>query len=133
MLTLMREMSVISVSVLSNRTSSLTRPLLVPTEMNLDNATTHHLLKFNKSNQGTSFAEKTARRNVAPEHWVFLAGTGGGGGLPPEPTTCTHRGFQPEDHMGTLAGWAQWGQREPNQTPDQDIRLTLHRANIKHR
>ena len=33
---------------------------------------------------GTSFAEKTARRNVAPEHWVFLAGTGGGverGGL----------------------------------------------------
>ena len=28
---------------------------------------------------GTSFAEKTARRNVAPEHWVFLAGTGGGG------------------------------------------------------
>ena len=27
---------------------------------------------------GTSFAEKTARRNVAPEHWVFLAGTGGG-------------------------------------------------------
>ena len=29
---------------------------------------------------GTSFAEKTARRNVAPEHWVFLAGTGGGGG-----------------------------------------------------
>ena len=40
MLTLMREMSVISVSVLSNRTSSLTRPLLVPTEMNLDNATT---------------------------------------------------------------------------------------------
>jgi len=27
---------------------------------------------------GTSFAEKTARRNVAPEHWVFLAGMGGG-------------------------------------------------------
>ena len=59
MLTLMREMSVISVSVLSNQTSSLTRPLLVPTEMNLlvptemnlDNATTHHLLRFNKSNQ----------------------------------------------------------------------------------
>ena len=28
----------------------------------------------------TSFAEKTARRNVAPERWVFLARTGGGGG-----------------------------------------------------
>ena len=27
---------------------------------------------------GTSFAEKTARRNVAPERWVFLAGTGEG-------------------------------------------------------
>ena len=45
MLTLMREMSVICVSVLSNLTSSLTRPLLLPTEMNLDNATTHHLLR----------------------------------------------------------------------------------------
>ena len=28
---------------------------------------------------GNLFAEKTARRNVAPEHWVVLAGTGGGG------------------------------------------------------
>ena len=35
MLTLMREMSVICVS---NVTSSLKRPLLLPTEMNLDNA-----------------------------------------------------------------------------------------------
>ena len=38
MLTLIREMSVICVSVLSNLTSSLTRRLLLRTEMNLDNA-----------------------------------------------------------------------------------------------
>ena len=40
----------VSVSVLSNRTSSLTRSLLPLTEMNMDNATTHHLLRFNQSN-----------------------------------------------------------------------------------
>ena len=40
----------VSVSVLSNRTSFSTRSLLLLTEMNLDNATTHHLLRFKQSN-----------------------------------------------------------------------------------
>ena len=66
MLTLMREMSVISVSVLSNRTSSLTRPLLVPTEMNLDNATTHHLLRFNKSNQANHSNQSNQNQRTRP-------------------------------------------------------------------
>ena len=74
MLTLMREMSVISVSVLSNQTSSLTRPLLVPTEMNLlvptemnlDNATTHHLLRFNKSNQANQSNQSNQNQRTRP-------------------------------------------------------------------
>ena len=51
MLTLMRELSMICVSVLSNRTSSLTEPVLLPTEMNQVNTTHCHLPTFSSSNQ----------------------------------------------------------------------------------
>ena len=65
-LTLMREMSVICVSILSNLTCSLTRPLLLPTEMNLDNATTHHLLRFNKSNQANQSNQSNQNQRTRP-------------------------------------------------------------------
>ena len=71
MLTLMREMSVTCVSVLSNLTSSLTRPVSLPTEMNLDNTTTHHLPRVNPSNLSSKpkgqapEASKTSRWMIA--------------------------------------------------------------------
>ena len=67
---------------------------------------------------GTSFAEKTARRNVAPERWVFLAGTGGGVACPPPPPkggvghneTCSGKGDPEEiEETGALAIRRCWG------------------------
>ena len=90
---------------------------------------------------GTSFAEKTARRNVAPERWAFLAGTGGGcpgtvqgwdlfrGWSREGYTPCIPLCVQPSAHRGTYTRWrsgplaAYGGDR---------IVVTLHRLNDSH-
>ena len=50
---------------------------------------------------GTSFAEKNGSPELAPERWVFLAGTGGGGGVAVGAT-------RPKQRPTLLSGAVKW-------------------------